>query len=333
MFKVQKITILALICYGNLLAHDISSLKDFVSGLNSIQKADSVRYFEHDERKIWNFIPKERNGLRWDALAKSQQAAFKISLKSFLSKEGIQKTFEIMQLEELVRIMEGRPIGDTRRDPSNYCINFYGKPGDDFWTFRYEGHHVSLNFSGMKDKIVSATPFFWGTNPAIAKEGPKKGLEVLKDEQRLPRALVCSLSSSQKSKAVVYAKTPRELLTRAKSIAPPLDDNGLPYSEMTTNQQIKFIEIIDIYMRRYSKNVTSAIVKEWKKNDWKDYKFAWAGGTSIGDPHYYRIKGPVLLLEYCNTQGGANHLHTSIRDYQNDFGDDAFRKHLKDHHD
>ena len=312
--------------------HHLDPIKNFVSSLDQKQSSSAIHRFDHSERRIWHYTPIKRTGLRWDALTMEQQTAFKKSLKTFMTQKAIDKSFEIMQLEELVRILENRPVGDTRRDPNKYFINFYGKPGDDSWTFRYEGHHLSLTFTGIKDQIISATPFFWGTNPAIVLSGPQKGLEVMKDEQHLPRAFMNTLSSTQKAKAIVMKTSPREILSKAFTDIPKMDKRGLPYSEMTTEQQVKFVEIIDLYMNRYSQQITDTLVNAWKRNDWKDYIFAWGGGLEKGEGHYYRIIGPDLLIEYCNTQGGANHMHTSIRDLKNDFGDDALRKHLKDHH-
>ena len=44
------------------------------------------------------------------------------------------------------------------------------------WGWRVEGHHLSLNFTLDKGKLVSATPAFFGANPAgsrsLAQEGP-----------------------------------------------------------------------------------------------------------------------------------------------------------------
>jgi len=303
-----------------------------VSSLDANQQNLAFHPWQNAERKIWHFIPKERTGLRWNQLNEQQQILFKAALKDYMSQMGLDKSFQIMQLEELVRIMENRPVGDTKRDPTKYVINFWGLPGEDFWTFRYEGHHVSLTFTGMKDNIISATPFFMGTNPAIALTGPQKGHEVLPQEQALARAFVNSLDDVQKSKAIVTNTAPNELLTAAESVAPPLDDNGLSFLEMSSSQQSDFVALIDVYMNRFSETVQSTIVKAWKKNDWKDYKFAWAGGLKVGDGHYYRIKGPDMLIEYCNTQGDANHIHTSVRDYKNDYGEDLLRSHLKAHH-
>ena len=48
--------------------------------------------------------------------------------------------------------------------------------------------------------------------------------------------------------------------------------------------------------------------------------FAWAGGAEPGRPHYYRVQGPRLLIEYDNVQNGANHAHSVWRDPGGDFG-------------
>jgi hypothetical protein len=55
--------------------------------------------------------------------------------------------------------------------------------------------------------------------------------------------------------------------------------------------------------------------------------FAWAGSTEPGEGHYYRIHGPTVLIEYDNTQNGANHIHSTWRDLTDDFGEDLLRRH------
>ncbi|SDQ41256.1 DUF3500 domain-containing protein [Quadrisphaera sp. DSM 44207] len=54
---------------------------------------------------------------------------------------------------------------------------------------------------------------------------------------------------------------------------------------------------------------------------------AWAGSTAPGDPHYYRLQGPRLLVEWDNTQRGANHAHSVWRDPGADFGLDVLARH------
>ncbi len=59
---------------------------------------------------------------------------------------------------------------------------------------------------------------------------------------------------------------------------------------------------------------------------------AWAGPTEPGAPHYYRVQGPRLLLEWDNTQRGANHAHSVWRDPEADFGLDVLGRHRAEHH-
>ena len=59
---------------------------------------------------------------------------------------------------------------------------------------------------------------------------------------------------------------------------------------------------------------------------------AWAGPTGLGGPHYYRLQGPRLLIEYDNTQRHANHAHSVWRDPAADFGYDVLGAHLAAHH-
>ncbi len=60
--------------------------------------------------------------------------------------------------------------------------------------------------------------------------------------------------------------------------------------------------------------------------------FAWAGPLTAGSGTYYRIQGPMLLIEYDNTQTNANHVHATLRDLTNDFAEDILKEHyLKDH--
>jgi hypothetical protein len=59
---------------------------------------------------------------------------------------------------------------------------------------------------------------------------------------------------------------------------------------------------------------------------------AWAGSFEPGEPHYYRLQGPRLLVEYDNTQRGVNHAHSVWRDPEGDFGTDELAAHVAAHH-
>jgi hypothetical protein len=60
--------------------------------------------------------------------------------------------------------------------------------------------------------------------------------------------------------------------------------------------------------------------------------FGWAGGSQPGQGHYYSILGPTLLIEYDNTQDGANHIHSVWRDLRDDWGTDLLARHYAAQH-
>jgi hypothetical protein len=59
---------------------------------------------------------------------------------------------------------------------------------------------------------------------------------------------------------------------------------------------------------------------------------AWAGSLDPRRPHYYRIQGHRLLVEYDNTTRGANHVHSVWRDPVGDFGMDLLGAHRRTAH-
>jgi len=58
-------------------------------------------------------------------------------------------------------------------------------------------------------------------------------------------------------------------------------------------------------------------------------RFGWAGSTERGRQHYYRVQGPLFLIEYDASQDGGNHVHTVWRDFTGDFGRDLWREHYE----
>ncbi len=59
------------------------------------------------------------------------------------------------------------------------------------------------------------------------------------------------------------------------------------------------------------------------------FRFAWAGTLAPGQAHYFRVHGPVTLIEHDNTQNNANHIHSVWRDLTADFGNDALADHYR----
>ena len=304
----------------------------FLQTLSEKQKAKIQFGFNEEERYNWHYIPRSRKGLTLNEMTSQQiKDAFGL-LRTALSDTGFNKASSIIQLENILREVESRPSNDTYRDAGNYFFSIFGNPATDkIWGWRLEGHHVAFNFSSKDNRLVSGTPGFLGSNPAVVLSGSEKGKYILKDETELGFALLYSLSKEQKDKAIISNKAPGEILTAASRHAMINDPKGILYNELSSSQQQIFMQLLSIYIHRYTRTFAQVMMKEIEEAGLNNLRFAWAGDQQpgIGHPHYYRIQGPTIIIEYDNVQNDANHIHTVIRDLKNDFGGDELLKHYK----
>lgn len=107
------------------------------------------------------------------------------------------------------------------------------------------------------------------------------------------------------------------------SIAP----KGIPASSLAPDQQQMLRALLDVYVGRIPDALAHEEAAKYHGDHLADLAFAWAGDVEPGEPHYYRVQGPRLLVEYDNTQRGANHVHTVWRDPDGDFAEDVLRAH------
>jgi hypothetical protein len=93
------------------------------------------------------------------------------------------------------------------------------------------------------------------------------------------------------------------------------EPSGLAAADMTVDQRRLLDELVHQYLGR----LPEALAEEAAERA-GPLHFAWAGDPSRGFGQYYRVQGPRLLIEYDNTQDGANHVHAVWRDPAGDFG-------------
>ena len=311
----------------------VEAAQQFQQSLDDNQEDKLMYDFEHEERYNWHFVPRERNGLPIKAMNEEQREAAMQLLQLSLSETGFQKATNVMELEGVLRAIEGRPENDTYRDPNNYYFTIFGNPQlGEAWGWRLEGHHISLNFSSLSNELVSATPTFFGSNPAKVPSGPKKGWRVLQPEEDLARTLVKSLNQSQIKTALIAVEAYPDIITGTDPQANIGDPEGLAYSKMNTEQQNQLMQLLEVYYNVHRAEVAEESLKTIRAAGLENIYYAWAGGLEVGDPHYYRLQGPTFVIEYDNTQNDANHIHTVIRDLQNDWGENVLKTHYEEAH-
>ena len=308
-----------------------------LASLDGKQKLKATFAFDGDARTYWHFIPAEmlkgghRKGLQIKEMTGPQRKLTHALLKTVLSEGGHTKVRNIMFLEDILFVLEGKGRRFVR-DSEAYHVLVFGKPGGKgAWGWRFEGHHLSLNYTIVNGKLTGV-PSFWGSNPAVCDFGPDRRLVALKIEEVLARKLRLSLGEKQKKKAVIADKAPRDILTAALPTAKALEQTGVAYSELSEANQKLLIALIKEYINRHRAVVAKEDWAKIEKGGLATIRFAWAGSTKRFEPHYYRVQGPSFLLEYANTQNGANHVHATWRDFKGDFGRDLLREHVRKNH-
>ncbi len=303
----------------------------FLDGLTPELKQKATFDFDFiQHREEWNFVPlDDRKGIRVGHLDDAQQKLAFEFLKTGLSEKGYTIAREIMDLENILVIKEKQKPGSDYRNPTKYFLSVFGTPSDtEPWGWKYEGHHLSLNYSSISGKL-SVTPAFLGSNPAeVDIEHAMKGKRVLGHREDEGRTFMKNLDQDQQQKALVSQEAYPEIVTGTESYAKLEKFEGLSYRDMTEQQQAKLTDLIQLHLNIMKPEVFE---EQWNKivdRGLENLYFAWAGGLEKGQKHYYRIHGPATIIEYDNAQNNGNHAHIVWRDTEDDFGRDL----LKEHH-
>lgn len=284
----------------------------FLDALDDAQRAEATAPFEDEAlRRDWHYIPRKRPGLSFRRMSAEQEQLVYSLVATMLSTHAFAQAATIIALEDVLDLIEG---GHRHRHRADYSTIVFGDPADAAtWGLRFEGHHVSLNIT-VVDGEVASTPLFLGANPAEVP-GATRPLER---EEHLARHLLELLGDD----AVVPGDAPEDILTTAlpklEELPEPL---GVRRADLVDNGEAAsaFDGLISTYLTRtaFPTSIETG-----------DVRFCWMGSRRPREPHYYRLQGPRFLVEYDNRQDGANHIHTVVRDPDDDFGDDLLRRHL-----
>jgi hypothetical protein len=274
----------------------------FLGSLTPEQRQFASFPFESPERQRWGFDPVERFprlGLPMNRMSESQRSLTHALLKTGLSDRGYQVATAIMGRTTL-----------RRADPLNYYVSIFGTPSPDgTWSWRVEGHDLSLNFTILRGSLVASTPSFFGG--------------ILTPEEDAARALLKTLDAGQRARAMIARDAPKEILTTNMPVVRPPPPVGVPVTEMSDGQRELLMQVIRTYTSAMAFEVAEARMARLRNAGLDRIIFSWAGSTEPGKPFYYRLLGPTFLIEYSNVQG--DHAHSVWRDFDRDFGRDLLK--------
>lgn len=305
----------------------------FLNSLTQEQRKKTQFSFEDQSRTSWHFLPGAmwpRSGIQLSELNETQKELLFKLLKVSLSETGYNKAVRIIDLENVLREL-GQ--GDANfRDPEKYIVAFYGDPEKDkLWAWSFEGHHLSLNFSIVNGK-VSIAPRFMGASPATIKEGKRKGERTLANEEDYGLQMINTLTKDQQKQAIFQKNAYPDIVTSNASEVGPLSPVGIRVGDMSDEQKTILSTLIHEYLSTMPTALAEKRMENLRSESFDDIRFGWAGATTSGQPHYYRIQGKSFLVEFDNTQNNANHIHLVWRDFDGDFGRDLIREHYQHSH-
>ncbi|MGF1512984.1 MAG: DUF3500 domain-containing protein [Elainellaceae cyanobacterium] len=295
----------------------------FLQSLGPEQQRQAVFPYDSAERLNWHYTPRSRQGISFKDMTREQRQAAEGMLQFTLSETGYQKVQDILTLETVLRQQGGSP---AIRDPELYFWTVFGNPGAIPWGWRLEGHHLSLNIAAMSEDTLVVTPAFWGANPAEVQGPPHQGLRALAQEQDLAFDLMRSLTAAQQERVILANQSFGNILAGPRPSR--LEDAaGLRLGEMDAASRDRAVQLIETYVGNLRGELAARQLQRIRDAGIDAIRFSWAGALDPDQGHYYRLHGPIALIEYDNTRNDANHIHSVWHDLEQGFGVDALRAH------
>jgi hypothetical protein len=279
-------------------------------------------------RSNYVYWPYLRKGLPLDFMSAEQRALVHDLLNTALSARAYLAAIQIMQMEKILADTEttGFPHGTE-----NYTLAIFGEPSHETaWGWRFEGHHLSLNFTVAPGEL-SVTPTFLGASPAEIPNGTLAGFRNLRGNHEAGLALINALAANQRAEAIEDGNPPFDILSGTLNRPAAEWDNwkslppqGIAVNTLSAAQKDLVQRILDEVVTTYRPEISQAYLAQIDVNE---LRFVWFGGTNDGEAHYYRLEGPDFFFEYDLVQGNGNHVHAVWRSKQGDFGADMLLEH------
>ena len=135
------------------------------------------------------------------------------------------------------------------------------------------------------------------------------------------------------ARAVYSEEAPSDILTGEQpGVAPALEPRGVAGGDLSGSSLEILRALAATFVARLPDELAEPRLADLDGGRLDDLHFGWAGEPAPRRRHYYRLQGPGLLVELDDTEEGGNHVHTVVRDPDDDFGADVLTAHRLAHH-
>ena len=291
----------------------------FVEMLDPAQ-AETARFaFGGATHRGWNFMgTRVKPGLPLEQMSGDQKAAADALLRTLLSEAGYAKIRLIMATQDVMREL-GR--GPADRNSERFSIAVFGTPGPDLWGLRIEGHHLSLSWTLLGDRIVAITPASFSVIPQHIPVGELRGTVVLEREEGLGRRLIGDLGGGKRERALFAERSPGNVLAMAGDEDRFSAKQGIAAADLADGQRDLLWELIETTtVEPWPTPIADQQRTRIRDGDPQAVHFAWAGGREPGEMFYYRIHGDTFVLEFASVFRDPEHLHAVYHDPERTLG-------------
>ena len=334
-----------------------ATAKAFLATLDASQQQQVLLELTVQKATAWSNLPcgsQCRPGIRLDTLSDTQKTAALAILQTALSdsKEGgFEQVTQLFKADSYLNTlqgggMQGASFGSNGAASTNgfrqgmggprgggggggftygdYYLAFLGTPDrNGTWQLHFGGHHLAINITYRDGKVISTTPEFVGIEPTSWTEADHTYAPMAEEHQHMT-TLLASLSDEQLATAKLSGRFNDVLLGPQQDGRFPTTKEGLPVSDMNSQQRQLLIEAIKPWVQDVDSTTAAALMKIYTA-EINDTYIAYSGTPSLSShADYVRIDGPSVWIELVCQSGviipNQIHYHSVWRDHQRDYG-------------
>jgi hypothetical protein len=299
-----------------------TAVEKFLKGLEPDKRKAATFAWNGREWRNWDYFGTGNNikpGLRLEQMDVAQkQAAWEV-LAVLLSPAGIEKTRNVMTLQDVLASQGNMP---GQRSSERFSFAVFGTPSETgAWGFRLDGHHLHQSISVRDNRIVSVTPSSFSVNPNRVTSGKHAGLVTLRGEEALARKLYGDLNPKLQGTARLSATPMNNIMSYAGRERANAQGVGIPAAELQSAQRDLIWQLVDTYATDYLlPSLADAQRARVRTGDRDAVHFAWYGPNNAERAFGYRVIGQGFVIELGSVDPAAQHIHTVYHDLGNVLG-------------
>jgi hypothetical protein len=330
-------------------AEMVTAARTLLSRANRFEKAAFRLPLASNAWRKWSNpeLYVNRHGIRLDEIPPGLRDAILALIEASLSREGFQKVRDCMYVNGFL----GRLVWAPKiLNEFSYNFSLFGDPSPvEPWGWQLNGHHLVVNCTVVGAQMV-CSPCFWAAEPNEVDEGPRAGLKMFQDEELGGLSLMLALPAKLRDRALLYGNPGDQLPPSRRHPADHFhlagagqDNRVIPFEgvmgrDLSPALRKRLLDLVAVYHRHLPPGPMDARMSAVESRI-DDLHFCWIGGTGPDDPFYYRIQGPVALIEFDHHAGvflkndhpEKFHIHTLLRTPNgNDYGMALIRNHCEE---